>query len=177
MPLVPAELLQTPDEETEHTLYCLINNIYMTGKIPDDFKESVMVMLSKKSKSIKVEEYRTLSILTHTSKILTKIILEIILGWIEKKINENLAEDQFGFWKNRGTREAILCLWNIVEKSFTVNKKVYNAFVDLLKAFDNINWNVMMKILKIIKIDYRDRRIIRKLYKHHTASVKKKKRV
>jgi len=80
MPLVPAELLQTPDEETEHTLYCLINNIYMTGKIPDDFKESVMVMLSKKSKSIKVEEYRTLSILTHTSKILTKIILEIILG-------------------------------------------------------------------------------------------------
>jgi hypothetical protein len=54
---------------------------------------------------------------------------------------------------------------DIVEKSFTVNKKVYIAFVDLLKAFVNVNWNVM-KILKIIKIDYRDIRIIRELYKH-----------
>jgi hypothetical protein len=61
-----------------------------------------------------------LSILTHTSKILTKIILR----QIEKKIDENLAEDQFVFLKNRGTREAILCLRNILEKSFKVNRKV-----------------------------------------------------
>jgi len=48
-------------------------------------------MLPKKSKSRKCEEYRNLNILTHTSKILTKIIL----GRIEKKIDENIAEDQF----------------------------------------------------------------------------------
>jgi len=94
------------------------------------------------------------------------------LGRIEKKIDENLAEDQFGFRKNRGTREAVLCLRNIVQKSFTVHKKVYIAFVDLLKAFDNVNWNVMMKILKRIKTDYRDRRIIRESYKHQTTSIK-----
>jgi len=105
--------------------------------------------------------------LTRTSKILTKVIL----GPIEKDIDENLAEDQFGFRKNRDTREAILCLRNIVEKSFTVNKNVYIAFVHLLKAFDNINWNVMMKIIKTIKIDYRYRRIIRELYKHQTTFV------
>jgi len=105
-------------------------------------------MLPKKSKSTKCEEYRTLSIPTHTSKILTKIIL----GRIEKTIDENPAEDQHGFRKNRGTREAILCLRKIVEKSFKVNKKVYIAFVDLLKTFNNVNWNVMMKILEMIKI-------------------------
>ena len=116
-------------------------------------------MLQKKIKWTKCEEYRTLSIPTHTSKILTKIIL----GRKEKKIDENLAEDQHGFRKNRGAREAILCLRNIVEKSFEVNKKVYIAFVDLLKAFDNVIWNIMMKILKMNKIDYRDRRINREL--------------
>jgi len=30
---------------------------------------------------------------------------------------------------------------------------VYIAFVDLLKTFDKVNWEVMMKILKMIKID------------------------
>ena len=74
------------------------------------------------------------------------------MGRIEKTADENLAEDQFGFRKNRGTREAILCLRNIVEKSFEVNQKVYIAFVDLLKTFNNVNWNVMMKILEMIKI-------------------------
>jgi hypothetical protein len=69
----------------------------------DDFKKSIMATLRKKSKSTKCEEYRTLSTLTHTSKILTKIIL----GQIEKKIDENLAENQFGFRKTGGTREGI----------------------------------------------------------------------
>jgi hypothetical protein len=57
-------------------------------------------------------------------------------------------------------------LWNIAEKSFTVNKKVYTAFIDLLRAFDNVNLKEMMETLKMIKIDCTDRRIIRELYKH-----------
>jgi len=32
--------------------------------------------------------------------------------------------------------------------------------------------NTMMKILKMIKRDYRDRRIIRELYKHQKTSIK-----
>ena len=91
---------------------------------------------------------------------------------IEIKIDENLAENQLGFWNNRGTREPIFCLRNIVEKSFIVNKKVYITFVDLLRAFYKVNCDVMMKILKMIKIDYRVRRIIRELYKHQTTCIK-----
>jgi len=125
-------------------------------------------MLPKKSKLTKCEEYRTLSILTHTSKILRKIIL----GRMEKNIEEKLAEEQFVFRKNRRTREVNLCLRNILEKSFTVNEKVYIAFVDLLRAFDSVNCKVMMKILKMIKIDYRGRIIIRELYGHQTTSIK-----
>ena len=65
-----------------------------------------------------------------------------------------------------------MCFRNIVEKIFKVNKKVCIAFVDLLKAFDNVNWNAMMKILKMIEIDYRGRRIIRELYNHQMTSIK-----
>jgi hypothetical protein len=66
--------------------------MYTVGKIPDGFKKSLMVMLPKKSKSKKCEEHRNLSILTYTFKILTKIIL----GRIEKRIDEKLTEEQFG---------------------------------------------------------------------------------
>ena len=63
-------------------------------------------------------------------------------------------------------------LRNIVQKSFKVNKSVYIAFVDLVRAFCNVHWNVMMKILKMVKIDYRNRRIIRALYKSQVTVIK-----
>ena len=79
----------------------------------------------------KCEKYQTLSILTHMSKILTTNVL----GRIEKQIDENPADDRFGFWKNRGTREAILCLRNFVEKSFKFNKKIIYCLCRLTESF------------------------------------------
>jgi hypothetical protein len=101
----------------------------------------------------------------------SKIVTKIILGLIKKKMDEKLAEDQFGFRKNRGTGEAIFVFENYCREKFYSKQIIYIAFVDLLKAFNVVNWNVMMKILKKIKIDYRDRRIIRELCKHQTTSI------
>ena len=52
---------------------------------------------------------------------------------------------------------------------------IYIAFVDLLKTFDNVDWKVVMKILKTLKIDYGYGRIIGELYKHQTTSIRIKK--
>jgi hypothetical protein len=57
-------------------------------------------------------------------------------------------------------------------EKFYSKQKIYIVFVDLLKAFDNVNWNIMMKILKMMKIDYRDRRIIREFYKYQLTFIK-----
>jgi len=65
---------------------------------------------------------------------------KIVHKRVEKKIEGTLTEDQFGFRKNRGTREAILCLRLIMEKMFRINKPIYIAFLDLEKAFDNVRW-------------------------------------
>jgi len=47
-----------------------------------------------------------------------------------------------------GTREAILALRLIVEKIIRKNKSTFIAFVDIVEAFDNVNWEIMIKILK-----------------------------
>jgi hypothetical protein len=91
-----------------------------------------MIAIPKKTSTEKCEEHRTLSLVSHASKILTRIIGRRM----ERKIEDNLSENQFAFRKNRGTREAILCLRIMIEKSIHVNKQLYVAFVDLEKAFD-----------------------------------------
>jgi hypothetical protein len=50
---------------------------------------------------------------------------------MEYKIEAILLEDQFGFRKNMGTREAILALRIIIEIRIRKDKPTYIAFVDI----------------------------------------------
>lgn len=58
---------------------------------------------------------------------------------MENKIEVLLSVDQFGFRKNMGTREAILALRTIIGKRFRKDKPTNIAFVDIEKAFNNVN--------------------------------------
>lgn len=89
---------------------------------------------------------------------------------IERKIEETSSEDQFGFRKNTGTREAILVLRLIVEKK--ICKSTFNAFVDIEKAFDDVNWEIMFKIMKRARIATTKRILLYQLYKNEKAIIK-----
>lgn len=71
-----------------------------------------------------------------------------------------------------GTREAILALRIIMEKRIRKDKPTYIAFVDIEKAFDNVNWAIMFKILKRAGIEYTERRLLFKLYQKETAVIR-----
>ena len=79
----------------------LINTIYETGEWSKDFREGTMIALKKKPQATKCSDHRTISLIVHTAKIIAKI-----LRWIEKKIEDVLGEDQFGFRRGKGTRDA-----------------------------------------------------------------------
>ena len=81
-------------------------------------------------------------------------------------MEENLGENQFGFRRNRGTREAILSL-----RAFIREQSVYIEFIDLEKAFDNINWEIMFKNLKQAGIKFRKGRLIYNLYQNQMAII------
>lgn len=166
---IPAEILQALGDKAKDNLYNLINEIYVTGEIPKDFEQTILIPIPKKHRAQRCEDHRTLSLLSHASKIITRIIYHRI----ERKAEDIISEEQFGFRKGRGTREAILSLRLIIEKSLEIDKLVVIAFIDLEKAFDNVNWKVLFETLRKLKIDYRDRRILYQLYKNQTALIGK----
>lgn len=160
-------MLKALEGQGKEILFKIIYDAYEKGIVPKDFEKCLMIALPKKKKSEKCEDHRSISLITHASKILTKIIHKRI----EANISVNLEEDQFGFRRNRGTREAILCLRMIMEKMYRVNKPMYIAFIDLEKAFDNVNWEILFNIMKTINIDIKDRRIIHKLCLNEKAVI------
>jgi len=108
-----------------------------------------------------------LALLSHASKILTKIIFQRI----ESKIEQSLTDDQFGFRKNRETRETILALKIIIRKRIRKNKQTFIAFVDIEKAFDNVKWKLMFDMMTRVGIKHADRKLLYKLYKDELAVI------
>ena len=80
----------------------LISTIYETGEWPKDFTKVTMIALKKKPQATKCSNHRTISLIAHTAKIVAKILRRRI----EKKIEDVLGEDQFGFRRGKGTRDA-----------------------------------------------------------------------
>jgi len=110
--------------------------MYLKGKTISDFEKDIVILIPKKKGTQKCEEYRTLNLITHASKIITRIIK----NRIEKTKEENMSKNQFGFRKNIGSWEVILTLRILIEKQIRRNKNTFIAFVDLEKAFDNVKW-------------------------------------
>ena len=109
-----------------------------------------------------------ISLISHASK----IILRILTERLENKAKSYLGEDQYGFRKGLGTRDAIGVMRVLIDRSIEHDQKVFTCFVDYEKAFDRINWVKMMQILKNIGVDWKDRRLIRELYRNQTARVR-----
>jgi hypothetical protein len=63
-----------------------INTMYETGEWPKDFMEVTMIALKKKPQATKCSNHCTISLITHTAKIVAKILRRRI----EKKIEDVL---------------------------------------------------------------------------------------
>ena len=150
---IPAEFLHPLLRKPLNQFIKLCKKIYKEGVWPSDFKRSVLVPLEKKRNATRCEDFRTISLILHA----TKVVLRIIKRRLETKVEEFLTNNQFGFRKKRGTREAIGVMRCLVERRIEFNKDLYVCFVE---AFDLVDWKKLMRILEEIGVDWRDRRLI-----------------
>ena len=89
-------------------------------KWPGDWVKSVIVTLYKKGDMGESSNYRTLSMISHCSK----IILWIITRRMSGKIEEELRDTECGFRAGLGTRDQIFNLGQIGEKYLEKGKSV-----------------------------------------------------
>ena len=95
----------------------LINTIYGTGQWPKDFTDVTMIALKRKSQAKKCSENRTIRLIAHT----TKTVAKMFRRRIERKIEDVLGEDQFGFRRGKGTRDAIGMLRIMPERNLEID--------------------------------------------------------
>ena len=154
--------IEAPEELGISKITILLNEIYDTGRIPKDMLKSVFVALSKKAGATECELHRTISIMSHV----TKILLRIIMMRVRNKIRSEIAEELCGFVEGKGTSDAIFMLRTINKRTLEVQKEVYLCFIDYTKAFDRVQHMEIHVIKQLQKLHVvgKDLRIIQKKY-------------
>jgi len=125
---VPGDVLKLLGEGGLKIMTELINTLHKTGERPKDFTEVTMIALKKKPQVTKCSDYHTISLITRTTKIVAKI--HILRRRIKRKIEDVLGEDQFGFRRGKGTRDAIGMLRIISERILEIDVELYVCFID-----------------------------------------------
>jgi hypothetical protein len=164
---ISTEMLKALGEFGLTVLTNICNKIYETAYIPEDLKTSVFILLPKKPKAMECSDYRTISLMCHVLKLLLTVILRM-----SNKLNAEVGEQQAGFRKNSGTREAIFRLKILAEKCIEVQKDLYICFIDYSKAFDTVNHEKIIETLQKTGIDENDMAVIANLYWQQTTQVK-----
>ena len=133
--------------------------------IPTEMKHSVFITLPKKPQAMICTEFRTISLMSHV----TKLLLKIVQQRMANKIDKGVSRLQSGFRPGTGTRGGIFNLRTICERATDVQKGVYICFIDYTKDFDRVKHFKMIECLSEIGIDDKDLQIITKRYhfSHH----------
>ena len=123
----------------------LFNQCMSSGVFPKLFKLSKITPVYKKDNKELIKNYRPISTLPIFGKIFEKIIYSRIYKYLTSK--GILTDSQFGFRKGYSTGHAIHHSVNIINKELANKKHVMGIFIDLSKAFDTLDHDVLIKKL------------------------------
>ena len=124
-------------------LRSICQQIWKTQQLPHDWKRSVFIPTPKKDNAKECSNYHTISLISHTNK----VILKILQARLQQYVNCELSDVQAGFRKGRGIRDQIANILWIIKKAREYQKIIYFCFIDYAKAFDCVDHNKRWKIL------------------------------
>ena len=138
---IPVELFQILKDDAMKVLHSICQQIWKTQQWPQDWKRLVFIPIPNKGNAKECSNYRTIALISHTSK----VMLKILQARLQQYVNPELPDVQAGFRKGRRTRDQIANIRWIIEKASEFQKNIYFCFIDYAKAFDCVDHNKLWK--------------------------------
>ena len=137
------EMLKAEDTVTPQLLCQILQKIWDSEEAPSEWKTGTIVKMPKKGDLENCNNWRGITLLSLTSKIFSRIILQRITT----AVDGILRQEQAGFRKGKSCIDHIFVLKQILEQSHEWNGSLYVVFVDFEKAFDSLHRYSLWKIL------------------------------
>ena len=94
---IPIELFQILKDDAVKLLHSICQQIWKTQQWPQDWKRSIFIPIPKKDNAKECSNYCTIALISHTSK----VMLKILQARLQQDMNRELPDVQAGFRKGR----------------------------------------------------------------------------
>ena len=128
----------------------IINNSLKFGIFPDQLKLAIVVPVYKKGDNTNIENYRPISLLPSFSKIFEHVMCKRIMEFMTE--DELLKDCQHGFIRGRSTHTAIFQFTKQILESLEDGTVPLGLFLDLSKAYDTLNHEILLRKLELYGI-------------------------
>ena len=143
--LINAKFLKLSSPFIAPILSDLFNSMLKTGNYPEELKIAKVIPIYKNGEATKCTNYRPISILSLLNNIFEKLLYKRFYEYLEKF--EILYQYQYGFRKGHSTGHALVELIDKIRNSIDDGEMTCGIFVDLSKAFDTVNHNILLQKL------------------------------
>ena len=110
---IPIELFQILKDDAVKVLHSVCQQIWKIQQWPQDWKRSVFIPNPKKGNATECSNYHIIALISHTSK----VMLKILQARLQQYMNHEIPDVQAGFRKSRGTKDQIANILWIIEKA------------------------------------------------------------
>lgn len=149
---ISLKLIKKITNSLSPALSLVINQSFSTGIFPDPFKIAKVIPLYKKEERSKFDNYRPISLLSSLSKIFEKIVHKQLYAYMND--NKLLCLNQHGFRPRHSTETATLEFVDRILSLLDNDKVPFSIFIDLSKAFDTLNHNILLSKLSYYGIKH-----------------------
>ena len=162
-----SELFQILKDDAVKVLHAICQQIWKTQRWPQDWKRSVFISIPKKGNPKECSNYRTIALISYTSKEMLKILQARLQQYVNhdfqmfKLILEKAEKPEIKLPMSAGS-----------SKKQEFQKNVHFCFIDYAKAFDCVDHNKQWKILKEMGIQDHLTCLLRNLYAGQEAIVR-----
>ena len=128
-------------------LHHVITLSILQQKFPSGWKYTKIVPLHKKKSQLKKENYRPVAILSPLSKVLEKVMYELIYSYFDR--NKLFHPSLHGYRKRRSTMTALLSMYDKWVLAASKGQVSGVVLVDLSAAFDLVSPSLLIQKLKV----------------------------
>ena len=123
----------------------LINLSLSTGYVPPQITVSKVIPLFKEGSKELFNNYRPIAIVSSVGKLLERVVCEQLTNYLES--NELLSNHQYGFRSRHSVVHPLLQFSKKIFESLMSNNINLTIFIDLKKAFDTVNLDILLSKL------------------------------